>query len=296
MIFFYNYHKKKMPTKRVTLVVSSDPALGAKNINSTGSEFDVDLIQALEFPKDTVDINIRVLKSSFVNNFPNIFDGTDPANPANNKVYVVLNSVPYTLTIPKGSYDIYQYNSTVQRLIEEEAALPNGIIAFIGDVSTQKVIIQYNELLTQVDFTQADTSRLLLGFDSRLSPPAETTTTPEYDSADNVARFGDLKNILISCNIVSMGIPVNARSDSIISISPINVPTGNVINDTPFNPLYIDAMDLTQKLLKRLHVRLLGDDLQLLDTNGEYFSFTIEIIIETKDPVVTSLESMAVNN
>ena len=77
----------------------------------------------------------------------------------------------YTVTIPQGLYDLTTLQSAVQRDLSNQGATisPDPVITFAADISTSKVDLIFNYDSMEVDFTQTDTPRLILGFDSQNS-------------------------------------------------------------------------------------------------------------------------------
>ena len=65
----------KLIPQEISLLVSSDKNLGASNLNSHGSSFEVQLDQPLEIPKAALNVSIEVQEATVWWSIPNIISG-----------------------------------------------------------------------------------------------------------------------------------------------------------------------------------------------------------------------------
>tara|TARA_R110000868_G_scaffold139302_2_gene354068 strand:+ start:532 stop:1644 length:1113 start_codon:yes stop_codon:yes gene_type:complete len=190
----------------------------------------------------------------------------------------------YNITIPQGLYDLSGLNQAVQRELENAGARidPNPLIVFSPDDATQKVELRVNYNDVSIDFTQPDTPRVILGFDSVVY--GVYPSAPIEILAPNIAEFNQVNYFLIHSDLVNKGIRFNNRYNQTISQVLIDVAPGSQIIHTPFNPAKSNAQELAGA--KRTNVRFyITDDKQrTVNTNGEFW--TARIVIDYLRPYV----------
>ena len=255
-------------TYEVPILLSSDPAAGASNISADGSTFEVVLDEPIEIPRDAVNCSIRSDSQSIWWTVNNIITGV------NDKIYIDDNATPYVLTIDAGLYDLSSLNQAIDRELVN-AGGTTGTIDLLADTSTQKVLIRFNATGIQIDFTQAETFRVILGYNSRLSPLAPSAIVGETDTADNVAAFNQIDYFLIHSDIVNQGIRINNSYNGTVARVLIDVPPGSQITATPFNPTEITAQNLIGSTRGRIRVWLTDQSNNLVNTNGEIYSVSL---------------------
>ena len=149
--------------KQSTFLFSSDPVNGALNVRSFGSTFDVNFNTPFELPEETVACTIEVSQSTIPWIIPNISE-----NLGNNHFYVTYNTINYDFTIADGLYGLSDLSAAISREFSNATPQrPPTAITWIGDSSTQKVVMSFSEDIN-VNFTFTNTMRELLGFDSRI--------------------------------------------------------------------------------------------------------------------------------
>jgi hypothetical protein len=264
--------------KEATIIVSSDPDLGAINRSTDGSSFEIPLEDALEIPKNAINCNICVESATIWWTCPNVITGQ------NDKLYIYGDSnalvpVPqlYIITIPQGLYDLTGLNTSILSQLENLGAKsdPSPLINLTADSNTQRVNIKFNYSNVYVDFSQATTPREILGFNSAVYGPY--ATVPINILAPNTAGFNTINYFLIGSDLVRHGIRFNNTYAGVISQVLIDVSPGSQIVSTPFNPSRIQCDELIGSKRTNLRFRLTDDKLRAVNTNGEFYSCRIVI-------------------
>lgn len=96
-------------------------------------------------------------------------------------------------------------------------------------------------------------------------------------TGNNVANFNTLNSYLISSDIVSQGIPVNANGASILAQVPISAKPGSQIIYQPRNPSRTDLTELIGLPRTSFRVWLTNQVGDYLDTNSEDYSIVVVI-------------------
>jgi len=262
--------------QELTLVASSNPASGAINISPDGDAFEIVLQDGLQIPKNARSITVQAQESAIWNVTPNIITGT------NDTFYIdgpdvanVLTS--YTIVISQGQYDLPGLREALLRGLEAAGAKisPDPLLTLSPNPNTQKVLVTFNYSNVEIDFTQADTPRDILGFDSAVyGPYASVPTTIE---APNVAGFNTVNSFLILTDLVSQGIRYGNRYSSIILQTPITAAPGSLINYQPYNPPAVPEPSLAGTSRTSIRFYLRDDSLRAVNTNGEYWSVRLRI-------------------
>jgi len=260
--------------EEISMIVSSDPNNGAVNRSSDGSYFEVQLQDGLKIPKDALNVNISVEEATIWWTVPNIITGE------NNKVYIsgpdkldLLQN--YVLTIEQGLYDLSGLNASIARELEAQDAKidPEPLITLSPDEATQKVQLRFNYATVFIDFTQNDTPREILGFDSAVYTPVPTNPI----LAPNVAAFNTVNYFLIHSDLTNKGIRFNNNYNQTIAQVLIDVPPGSQIVSKPFNPAKVNAQELSGATRTNLRFWLTDDNNNRINTNNEYWSARIVI-------------------
>lgn len=253
-----------MSKYEIPFLISSDIKDGALNKSTDGSKFLVQLDDPLQIPSDAKSCYVGVEEATIWNNIPNILDGV------NNHFYIDEGKGFVDVTIPQGLYDLPGLQSAIDR---EYVALggTTGLFTLIGDDSTQRVVIQINVAAVQIDFTQANTPKDILGFNSQLVPPAPSVGF-YTQIADNVANFNTLEYLLIHSDISIQGIRINSSYNQTISKVSINSPPGSQILYTPFNAPRSSCFNLIGQIKKTIRFWLTDQNNQPVNTGGENWS------------------------
>ena len=266
--------------QEISMIFSSDPTNGARNLSSDGSSFEVQFEDGLRIPSNAVNCTVSCEASSIWNSVPNIISGV------NNKLYITgLSSsdvlTPYIITIPQGLYDLNDLNEAIIRELENAGAKssPSPLISLSADDATQKVELKFHYISTLVDFTQPDTPRDILGFDAGVYT---VLTVPQTILAQNVASFNTVNYFLLHSDITTKGLRFNNNYNQTIAQVLIDVRPGSLINYQPFNPPKITCPELIGTNRKNLRFWLTDDKNRLVNTNSEYYSLRVVIRYMTK--------------
>jgi hypothetical protein len=162
-------------------------------------------------------------------------------------------------------------NTAILRELANQQA--KALINLSPDDSTQKVILKINEANTSVDFTQGDTPRLILGFNSEVVGPF--AAVPKSVLAPNVASFNTISYFEIHSDLVKSGIRTNDTYSQTLTQVLIDVPPGSQIVSRPFNPPKVDVSELIGVRRSNFRMWLTDDSNRLVNTNSEFWSCRI---------------------
>ena len=255
-------------TYQLPMIFSSSTNDGAQRKSSDGSTFSVSLDRPILIPAKTKYCWVEVQAATIWNTVPNITTGV------NDKFYFeIIGGLlfgQYEFTIEQSVYDVVSLNDAIEREITQTLELPSKTLEIFGDVSTQKVILQWNNI-SQVnfDFTQPDTFRELLGFDSQIVNGNTTGIAGEQFKADNVAAFNNVEYFLIHCDLVNKGLRNNSTYSQIIAQVLIDRAVGAQIRSTPFNPPRIPANELIGSKRNTITLWLTDSLNRRINTGGE---------------------------
>lgn len=261
----------------INLLVSSDPASGASNVSADGSRFEVALDEPITIPPEAVNVTISVEEATVWWVVPNIITGQ------NDRFYITAPRAlddaltAYVLIIPQGLYDLSALNQSLARELEIQGAKvdPEPVLELSPDNATQLVELRLRYIGSSVDFTQPDTPRIILGFDSQVIGP--TLVAPTVVLADNIAEFNQVNYFLIHSDLVSQGIRFNNQYNQTIAQVLIDVPPGSQIVSNPRNPAKSNASELVGSSRKSVRMWLTDDSQRQINTNGEYWTARIVI-------------------
>lgn len=259
-----------MNTFEIPIIASSSIKSGAKILNSTGSVFDIILQDPIIMPDDIVNCTVQVDEATVWWVIPNI-----SVNLGNNKMYFQYNAVNYVITIPTGLYSVNDLSVAINREALDATGVA-GLFSVEADNATQKVNLTLNVATLQVDFTQNDTFRVLIGFNSQLVPAAPTVGLYSV-LGDNIADFSNVEYFLLHSDIVLRGIRTNNVYTQTISQVLIDVAPGSQIVSREFNPPKSEAIHLSGAKIDRIRFWLTDQDNNLVDTNGENFGCRLVI-------------------
>lgn len=252
----------------VPLILSSSEASGAYNKSSDGSTFSVNIENGLLIPKEAKQCWLICQSAEVWNTSPNIFTGV------NDKLYFSDGLGAVLITIPQGLYDINALNYEINRQILEAGHDDDSIVIF-GNNATQKTILQFKNIGASVDFTQADTFRDILGFNSQIVGP--TIIANDLIDSDNEAAFNTIDYFILHTDLLSYGIRINNTFTQAVAQVLIEASAGSQILHQPNNPPLIPANELIG--LKKTVIRgwITDQDNNLVDTAGENFSMRLMI-------------------
>lgn len=255
-------------TYQLPIVLSSSTSSGAKNKSSIGSSFSVILDRPILVPKTAKYCWVETQASEIWYTTPNILTGD------NDKIYVTDGSGSYTITIPQGLYDVPSLNEAIERQTVANGRPANEIVC-IADLARSLIILEIASIGVSLDFTQTDTVREILGFDSSVLGP--TVATFEQFEGPNVSRFNQIDYFLIHSDLVNKGLLQNNRYTQTIGQVLIDVPPASQILSRPQNPPRIPAMELIGDKKNFINVWLTDQNNTRVDTAGEDFSVRVVI-------------------
>jgi len=263
--------------KSISRIFSSDPENGSLNLSPDGSSFSVNLYDPVTVPHNAVYCTMTVQSANIWYTTPNISAALD-----NNTLQIVITGqpAPYNLVIDDGLYDLPQLQASIYSELNKQlsglAFTAEDLFELRGNAATQKVEILFKT--TSVGFIwSASTIAPILGFTT--SDPASGPGVPAGTivTSPNIAKFDVFTSFLIHSDLVHSGIPVNDVSSSVLANVFIDVLPGSLINYTPTNPPIVDATELIGAKRSQIFFFLTDQKDVRLDTNDEYWSFTIVI-------------------
>ena len=261
--------------KVTSYAFSSDPAAGAKNLHNKGSSFSVALNKAISIPVGAMNCSVDVIQANIWFVTPNI-----SADLGNNKFYfnsAVTNPGAYLITIPDGLYSLDDLNATLSREFANLGFAAN-IILLSPDGPTSKSIITYTIAGLDVNFTQANTIRTILGFNSRVSPVTPPSIAGESETSDNPAAFNQINSFYIRSSLIAAdGLPINNIAAGIIAAVPITAVPGDQIVYQPQSPIDIDATSIIGRPIQSISFDLVDDQFRPVNTVGEFWSIILHI-------------------
>ena len=270
-------HVKKLVREEINIIANSDPAAGASQVSSDGSQFQINLQDGLKIPVDAHNVQVSLQEATIWNLVPNINTGI------NDKFYILCPRATdaaltnYVITVPQGLYDLTALNETVLRELANAGAKidPSTVINMLADDATQKVELRFNYIGIEVDFTPLDTFRDILGFNSQVVGP--NATAPFIYLAPNTAAFNTINSFLIHSDLVSRGIRINSDYAQVLGQVLIDVKPGSQIVSKPFNPPKIAADELAGQIKSTMRFWVTDGVGLPINTNGEAFTARISI-------------------
>ena len=183
----------------------------------------------------------------------------------------------YVLTIPTGLYDLSGLNQAILRELENAGGKtdPSVLFSLSPDEPTGKVEIRFNYDTVSIDFTQPNTLRDILGFNSQILGPY--ATVPFNRLADNTARFNSVNYFVIHSDLTQTGIRFNNSYNQAVSKVVIDVPPGSQIVSTPYNPPKISCNELVGGNKTLIRMWLTDDQNRRVNTNSESWSCRLVI-------------------
>ena len=168
-------------------------------------------------------------------------------------------------------------NNAIATQLENEGASSDSepVISLSADTASQKVQIRFAFPSSKIDFTQPDTFRGILGFNSGIYGPYPTA--PITITAQNTASFNQVNYLLLHSDLCSRGLRFNNQYNQVVSQILITVAPGSQIVSTPFNPAKINVSELIGATRSSIRIWLTDDQNRRVDTNNEYFSARLKL-------------------
>jgi hypothetical protein len=278
-----------MVPEEISIIVSSNPDLGAVNRSPDGSYFEIQLQDSIQIPENALNCTLAVEESSIWWVIPNIITGI------NDKMYITgpdtSNVIQnYIVVIPQGLYDLNGLNQAILRDLDNQGAKidPDPLIVMTPDEPTQKVEIRFSYSTVEIDFTQNDTPRDILGFNSQILGPYGVA--PQIILADNIASFNQVNYFLIHSDLTDKGIRFNNNYNQTISQVLIDVSPGSQIVNKPYNPSKIPIQQLAGGKRSNIRMWLTDDSNRRVNTNSEYW--TARLVIRYLRPYIIGMPNV----
>ena len=257
------------------------------SVDNNGSRFEVQMNTGAIVPEHAKFATMKVTSASIYNNVNNISSSL-----GNNKLYfnakkeTVTTRKDYILTIPNGLYSLTDLNQEIQNLMDNEDVDTTSKYPFeLTYNNVNKAVIQMNSTDCTILFSDHASRtnhkiRDLLGFtntDLQIPNPA-STNAPYFFTGTNKASFNTLEYFLITCNFVDQGLIVNNIDTQALALIRPNTAPGFPIYYSPYFPAILSA----DKLIgwegkKQFSFQLKDNNLKNVDTNGETWSFSLQI-------------------
>jgi len=252
------------------IIVSSSTGAGATNVSADGSSFYVTFADPIKIPAHAKNVQLSLHSSTIWWTVPNVTTNI------NDSMYIEYfngtSTGTYNITVPQGLYDLEGLNSAVQVQLENAGAptSPDTLIELQSDEATQKVLIRRNYANTSIDFTQSDTFRDIVGFNSQVL--AVTGASNLTTIADNVASFNTIEKFLFHSDLVARGIRIGSSYNQTIGEVLIDVSPGSQIVSKDYNPPKSSASELVGAIRNRARFWITDQDNQNVNTNSEIFT------------------------
>src|SRR5690554_6495311 len=252
------------------ILCDSNPANGAKDLAADGSRFTVDLVEGI-YLNGAKDIAVSLESAKIWYTFLNVFEDV------NDSLYLTVDGTNVTLVLPPGLYELNELLSTLNLLWANDNTTHAGVdqfpLSIIPNWSTQKVIlanIDDNEAVS-VDFTQPDTFREILGFNSGVvNIPAG-----QNEDGDEIAKFNVFNNLYV-CTDLCAGIRINSNFHNVIAEVPLGKPHSQIVYE-PYRPIECSAPELQFQPIRKFSVWLTDEKNNPIHTNGEFWSARLRV-------------------
>ena len=254
--------------KQLSYFFNSATESGAVKVGTLGNSFSISLDTPILVPHSAKYATLHVPTAAVWNNSPNISEII-----GNNKLYFSHQGTGYVIDIADGLYSVSNMDTLFNSFFVNNA-LPEDLFSISSNDSTQKILINFNYDDIIFDFTQADSCRDVLGFDSETFGPF---ASPSVQAATNVASFNRVVSYFIRTTLLSAGIPQNKTSSGIISDIPIHAAVGSLINHEPYHPIKSNVNELIGNPKQTFTFTLLDQLQRDVSTMGEEFSLSVVI-------------------
>lgn len=267
-------------TTVIPFFISSDPIIGnifSKSLD--GSTFQISFNPAIQIPHTARRSDLKLYRANIWYIFVNVSAefGNDKFVFTEKKVSPIPDVV-HTITLLSGLYGLGELESFIDIEVQKKG-FPVGTFLFIGENSTQKVILQIRQINLQVNWV-AGTFFKLVGFQLNQNIPATGFTTGVFsERASDIAQFSDLTTILIHSSL-STGTIFNGNSSDVLGTVPITAAPGSLITYYPTNIIKIPSNNLIGIQITSATFYITDQKNKLLNTNKENWNFEMTIEYE----------------
>lgn len=255
---------------------------GAVSVTDIGSQFSVQLNQAIRVPGHAINPRIELLAASVWWTVPNVIanqNDTITITQANPPVG------PTNIVLPTGLYTLNDINATIERLLRDAgfSTADGPSLVFTEDRATQKVILTRQYVGTTVDFSSARSIAPLLGYDSVILPI--TTVVGEEFIGENTAQISPLEYFLIGTDLTDSGSLIGNQQRGIIAKVPISVIANQQINYEPRHRVSYECERLKGRMVRSVEMYLYSEKLVPVRTGGE--PWAVDLVITWQEVVRT---------
>lgn len=257
----------------VSLLFSSDPAIGAENVSADGSVFSVTMPTPLAIPAGAMDARMGVVSASCWSVSPNISPDF-----ANNVFRYTTSTAPagtFTIAIPTGLYSLDALGAFLSNSFANNGHDPS-LFTLSGDQATQSAVVTFLTAGDAVDFSVANSVGVILGWPA-LGPVIVAPVAGYNAYSPENAKFNRVNAFAIISDIVSTGIQQNGANTGVIVSIPINVPPGSQINYAPQVVAWFPATELIGNMKRNMTFRLVDQQNRPTPTLGETWQITIAV-------------------
>ena len=252
------------------VLISSNPALGAENITNNGSSISLHMDEKIGIPPEAKNVALSVIGAEVWYNIPNITS-------INNGFRFMINGLTYNMTIPTGLYSGATIPDMILSTITESGTpnLPTGDWFILeGNEALNKMTFKINADAVNKGFSMIWTQSSIadiLGFTTN------STVNTSTDIAENIPKFNAVNYFLLQSDIVHNGISTNGQHNNIIAKILIDVSPNSQILYRPSTPNHIQSPELAGTSRRDFRFNLLDDQMNPLDTRGEFWSAHLRI-------------------
>lgn len=257
--------------KQVSLLFSSDPAIGAESVSADGSSFAMTFDTPFVVPASAMNCMAGVISAAVWNTSPNI-----SASFNNNSLTFTTSVAPagtYTIIIDQGLYSLDALGSYVSIALQN-LGLPPDLILFSPNNATQRVGVTLSTAGDSVAIGAANSVGQILGWPTG-SPAIVALVAGFTQFGPLEAALNRVNSYTVQSDFISTGVQINGTSRGILASIPIDVGPGRQINFAPNQVQFFDAGELIGRPKQYVRLALGDQELRPTPTAGDYWSITL---------------------
>jgi len=192
---------------------------------------------------------------------------------SNNKFHYSIDSgIKWTsIILPEGAYEINSLNNAIKSTMKAnghwDSVNNECYINLSISLATSKSIVTIRNAKYVIDFTQPNTIRERLGFNSKILSSGTNVS-------DNIVQITNISTINIECNICE-GSYFNGKLGNILYTFPsYTVPVGYKIIERISFPIYLPV---SLKTISHIRIRIIDEDGKLINFNNEEIAMVLEL-------------------
>lgn len=262
--------------EEINIECSSNPEAGAKSVSPDGSFFEIHLSEPIHIPREARNCKV-IVESAYI--WWTILNFTED----NNVFHIKYNDDEYEeYKIDPGLYD----GKTLQTVLSQMWMNEHGTdipFKLEQNRSTQKIVLQFAGAENDVilfDFTQNDTPREILGFNSAIVEVNDTDH--QFVNGDTIAMFNTVNKFHI-CGDLCQGMRVNNTYRNLLLSVPILARPGSQIVYEPYRPPRHNANELIGNIRNTLRFWLTNELGERVNTNSDAYGFRLKIEYTIRD-------------